>query len=554
MWHRYDSALRSAVLTALKAAAARGGRCAEPQDLVAALCADSSSEAAKLLQNHSKFLSPKNVADVAPALEVSDAALRVLECAYEEAASATAKQITREHVLIGLIRFGELKIDLTAQAVRAAMTQAAGGGASMLSAPAPSTASSDDAQLSAGNPQLATDPYPIYARLRELPSVRRDPLLPVWVVTGYDDVMSILRDARFTVRRRQSRTTGNTFSLDALPEGNVRHQLSVLASLLAHKMIFLDPPEHTRVRNQINQNFTPRACEIMRPRIAKIADDLLDRAARNGRAIDLIQDYALQLPIIVICEMIGLPSEDRVQLKHWADQVGNVIVLGSTIRHEVEARRGMIEFRAYFDRIMERVRAEPSADNLLGMLMRSGYPANETEQAELFANVVFLLGAGHETTTSLIGNGLRVLQNHSDQLQRLRDEPSLVSGAVEELLRYESPVQWTSRQALADVEIGGITIKSGESVLVSLGAANRDPKQFPDPDHLDIARRNASRHLAFSGGIHFCLGAALSRVEAQIGINAIISRMPNLHIDPSQSLQWKTGSTIRTLETLPATF
>jgi cytochrome P450 len=318
-------------------------------------------------------------------------------------------------------------------------------------------------------------------------------------------------------------------------------------------MIFLDAPEHTRVRNLMNAAFTPRAVEAMRPRIQRMADGLLDAAVAKG-SLDLILDFALQLPIIVICEMIGFPPADRDQLKKWADAVSHVLALGCTMRQEVDARRAMIEMRAYFDRILEQWRQEPGDNNLLSMLLKSGYPANEEEQRELFSNCVFLLGAGHETTTSTIGNGFRILLAHRDQLERLQADPKLIAGAVEELLRFESPVQWTSRQAKEDVEVGGVTIAAGESVLISLGAANRDPRQFSDPDRLDVTRKDAHRHLAFSGGIHFCLGAALSRVEAQVGIGTLLRRLPKLKIDTNEPLRWKSGSTIRTLESLPAVF
>jgi hypothetical protein len=214
----------------------------------------------------------------------------------------------------------------------------------------------------------------------------------------------------------------------------------------------------------------------------------------------------------------------------------------------------MIEFRAYFDRVLARVRSDPSGDSLLAVLVRSGYPSNDVEEAELFANVTFVLGAGHETTTSLIGNGMRLLLIHPHQLDAIRTNGALVGGAVEELLRFESPVQWTSRQALDDAEIGGVTIRGGESVLISLGAANRDARMFPDPDRMDIRRANAARHLAFSGGVHFCLGAALSRVEGSVGLTKLIERLPTLRVLEDRPLQWKRGSTIRTLETLPAAF
>ena len=528
MWHRFQPALRDAVLHALHQAGRQGRAHAEASDLLEAIGAQSSGPS----QLDSSAATPANA--------MAPSAMAALERAYEAAADANARQITADDVLVGLGRPRPSRGDRS---------------------PEGSVTPQDEElrrykiyeELSALHPGFSVDPYPLYARLRlqEKP-IRRDPLLPVWVATGYEEVLAILRDPRFTVQRKSSRTSSSAFTIDVLPKGPVRAQLGVLAGVLAKKMIFLDVPEHTRVRNLMNAAFTPRAVEAMRPRIQKMADDLLDAAIARG-SFDLILDFALQLPIIVICEMIGFPPADRDQLKKWADAVSHVLALGCTMRQEVDARRAMIDMRAYFDDILEKLRREPGS-NLLSMLMKSGYPASETEQGELFSNCVFLLGAGHETTTSTIGNGFRILLAHREQFEKLRQSPSLVPQAVEELLRFESPVQWTSRQAKEDVEIAGVRIKAGEAVLISLGAANRDPRQFPDPDTLDIARKDAHRHLAFSGGIHFCMGAALSRVEAQVGIATLLRRLPGLKIDPQQPLKWKAGSTIRTLESLPAAF
>jgi cytochrome P450 len=527
MWHRFQPALRDAVLHALHRAGRDGRARAEASDLRDAIAA----QAANSTQD--------DTAGTTPATEFAPSAIAALEVAYELAADAGVKQITTDDVLVGL---GDRRSNGHVTAVT-------------------EVAPEDEElrrfkiyeELSAIHPGFSVDPYPLYARMRQQEKpIRRDPILPVWVATGYDEVMAILRDPRFTVQRKSSRTSSNAFTIDVLPEGRVRAQLGVLAGVLAKKMIFLDAPEHTRVRNLMNAAFTPRAVEAMRPRIQRMADDLLDAAMAKG-SIDLILDFALQLPIIVICEMIGFPPADRDQLKKWADAVSHVLALGCTMRQEVDARRAMIEMRAYFDDILENLRKQPG-DNLLSTLMKSGYPANENDQMELFSNCVFLLGAGHETTTSTIGNGFRILLAHRGEFEKLRADPKLIAGAVEELLRFESPVQWTSRQAKEDVEVGGIKIEAGESVLISLGAANRDPRQFADPDRLDVTRKDAHRHLAFSGGIHFCLGAALSRVEAQVGIGTLLRRLPNLKIDTEQPLRWKSGSTIRTLESLPAAF
>ena len=531
MWHRFQPALRDAVLHALHQAGRKGCAQASASDLREALAALSEKSA------------HPDTTGGAPATEMSGDAMAALDAAYELAADANVKQVTTDDVLAAL--GGRVS---------------RGDGTTTANAAAATADEDEDRrfkiyeQLSAVHPGFSVDPYPLYARLRQQDKpIRRDPLLPVWVATGYDEVLAILRDPRFTVQRKSSRTSSSAFTIDVLPDGKVRSQLGVLAGVLAKKMIFLDAPEHTRVRNLMNASFTPRAVEAMRPRIQKMADDLLDAAMAKG-SLDLILDFALQLPIIVICEMIGFPPADRDPLKKWADAVSHVLALGCTMRQEVDARRAMIEMRAYFDRILDGWREKPG-DNLLSLLIKSGYPASENDQMELFSNCVFLLGAGHETTTSTIGNGFRILLAHRDQFEKLQAEPQkLIAGAIEELLRFESPVQWTSRQAKEDVEVGGVRIATGESVLISLGAANRDPRQFPDPDRLDITRKDAHRHLAFSGGIHFCLGAALSRVEAQVGIATLIRRLPHLKIDTNEPLRWKSGSTIRTLESLPAAF
>ena len=410
------------------------------------------------------------------------------------------------------------------------------------------------------HPGYVTDPYPHYKKLRSAEPVRRDPLLPVWVVTRYAEVTTVLRDGRF---RR------DPFAGDEMP-AVVREQLGAsddrrwtpAGGSMSQQMLFLDPPQHTRIRAAFARAFSGRAVQDLRPRIQQITDRRLERAERTG-SMDLIRDLAYPLPTVVIAELLGFPPEDYERLKTWSDDFAATLGLNPTDDEQQRAARSLGEIRTYFDAVVRGLRARPR-DNLLSDLLtaeRDGGAGGLTRE-ELFANCVLLLAAGHETTTNLIGNGVLALLRHPEQLAALRADPALIGPAVEELLRYDSPVQWTSRVAAADLDLAGRPIRRGAFVLASLGAANRDPAAFPDPDRLDLRRFAAPpkepapagprpRHLAFGHGIHFCLGAALARMETETAVGALVTRFPRLRLAPGARLRWHKGLTFRGVKSLP---
>jgi cytochrome P450 len=406
----------------------------------------------------------------------------------------------------------------------------------------------DEAELSLTQlhrPEVRADPYPLYHRLRAEDPVHWDAPREGWVVTRYADVVAGLHDRRFSAVR-VNRDAGRFPGVDAAVAG------PVLASL-ARQMLFADPPAHTRLRGLVGRAFTPRAVEAMRPRVQALVDELLD-AAQPAGGMDIIGDFANPLPAFVIADLLGVPRADRPRLKRWSDEF--VLMIGGRPRAPTAAEAGamigaLVAFVEYFRGMVARRRADPG-DDLLSALIRAEERGDVLDDEELLANCVLLMAAGHETTTNLIGNGLLALLRHPDQLLTLRQDPRLVGPAVAELLRYDSPVQSTGRIATEEVVLGGKRIARGQRVGFILGAANRDPEQFPDPDRLDVTRDEA-RHLSFGYGIHFCLGAPLARLEAEIAFTALLGRFPDLR-PASESPLWVENMSFRGLEALPVTF
>jgi cytochrome P450 len=395
---------------------------------------------------------------------------------------------------------------------------------------------------SLGHPRFVTDPYPLYRKLREREPIRRDPIAPVWVITTYAQTQAMLRDPRFHK---------DPFARERLPR-EMREQLSAgpmasaRASLEMRSMLFLDPPAHTRVRGIFTRTFTPRRLESLRPRIQSITDRMLDSVATTRR-MNLMADLAAPLPVTVIAELLGFPPQDYRQIKKWSDEMTEALGLAPTPQQAARAYQARQEIHDYFDRLVARLRQEPG-ENLLSALLELEAQGEGLASDELFSNSILLLAAGHETTTNLIANGTLALLRNPDQLKDLRANPHLIQSAVEEMLRYDPPVQWTSRVAGEDFEFAGKLIKRGEVLLASVGAANRDPAVFTNPDSFDI-RRQDNRHLSFGSGIHFCLGAALARMEAEIAISTLLRRMPRLKL-ARQRLRWRKGMTFRGLEAL----
>ena len=388
------------------------------------------------------------------------------------------------------------------------------------------------------DPAFVADPYPTYHRLRAEDPVHHSPL-GFWVLTRYEDVSSVLRDPRF-IKEPLAALVAARFGAD-VPRG------------LGRSMLDRDPPDHTRLRSLVSKAFTPRVVEGLRPRIQQIVDGLVARAQAAG-SMDLIEEFAYPIPVNVICEMMGVPVADHERFKGWSLDIArglDSILLppdSDVPRRSAAARHAISD---YFRQLIAARRASPRGD-LLSALIAAEEAGDKLNEEELIATCILLLIAGHETTVNLIGNGVLALLRHPDELHRLRQTPALIASAVEELLRYDGPVQRTARVAGDDVTIGGRTIRRGDMVMPFIGAADRDPAQFADPDRLDLGRAD-NRHIAFGWGIHFCLGAPLARVEGQIAIDTLVRRLPRLAL-VAEHAEYRQSLTLRGLKTLPVKF
>jgi cytochrome P450 len=392
-------------------------------------------------------------------------------------------------------------------------------------------------QFNPMDPEFVADPYPTYHRLRAEDPVHQSPL-GFWVLTRYEDVTATLRDPRFAKEPMIAA---------------VAARLGIEPTSIGISMLDRDPPDHTRLRGLASKAFTPRVVERLRPRVQEIVDGLLDRV-EGARGMDLIEQFAYPIPVNVICEMLGVPVEDHERFKGWSLDLArglDSILLGpesEVARRSALARDGL---SSYFRALIDERRAAPRAD-LLSALIAAEEAGDTLSEPELLATCILLLVAGHETTVNLIGNGTLALLRHPDQMEKLRAHPELIGTAVEELLRYDGPVQRTARTPTEDVTLGGRTIPKGEIVMPFIGAADRDPAQFPDPDRLDVTRTE-NRHIAFGLGIHFCLGAPLARVEGQIAINTLLRRMPKLALAVERP-EYRQSLTLRGLTALPVSF
>ena len=393
-------------------------------------------------------------------------------------------------------------------------------------------------------PEVRADPYPFYARLRSQDPVHWDEELGFWVLTRYADIASVYQDPRF------SRAQGLRRGYERLPESEQSVAEPVYRSF-SKTMFYSDPPYHTRLRGLVNSAFTPTAIEEMRPYVQKTVDGLLDSVQANG-SMDMIHDFAYPLPILVIARMLGLPAEDRVQFKKWSDDL--FAILGS-VPHSPDlmerAAHSLTDLTEYITELSEARRIHPQNDLLTG-LVEAVKEGERLTQEELVANVIILLSAGHETTSNLIGNGLLALLQHPDQLQKLRQQPHLIASAVEEMMRYDNPVQIAYRSAAEDVEVGGKCIRKGDLVNSILAAGNRDPERFTEPNCFDITR-DEGRQLGLGLGIHFCLGAPLLRLEAQVAFNILLRRFPKMELATEQ-LEWQEHPIFRGVKALPVVF
>jgi len=395
-----------------------------------------------------------------------------------------------------------------------------------------------DLQFNPFLPEFHADPYPFYRLLRDADPVHQTPM-GFWLLTRYDDVLLSLRDPRFG--------RAGFEPLLAAVYGQPGEEG------LPTSMLFRDPPDHTRLRSLVSHAFTPRVVEGLRPRVQAIVDELLEAVGDAG-TMEVIDDLAYPLPVRVICEMLGVPASDHLRIKQWSSDVARALdMIGVPGDPQVLARgqAGHHALAEYFTALLPERRAHPR-DDLLSLLIAAEEQGDKLTEGELLVTCLLLFIAGHETTVNLIGNGLLALLRNPDQLQRLRTNPTLLPTAVEELLRYDSPVQRTARIPNTDVAVGGRSIPRGTLVVAAIGAANRDPAHFSDPDRLDIGRAD-NRHIAFGFGIHYCLGAPLARLEGQIAFGALLRRFPSLDL-ASQMTDWRESSTLRGLRTLPVHF
>ena len=361
--------------------------------------------------------------------------------------------------------------------------------------------------------EMAQDPYPTYAKLRGRDPVHRSRLMDAWVFSRFADVDAILRDHRhFSSDPRKRVASGRRASLPNVEEPS---------------MLFLDPPDHTRLRALVNKAFTPRAVAALEPHIRELTTTLLD-AVDDPAAFDLMEAVAKPLPVIVIAEMLGIPPDDRAQFAVWSDQRARILEPTLSPDERETADAAMRSLDEYLMPIISARRVDPK-DDIISALAQAEEEGDKLTEREVLIMLRLLLVAGNETTTNLIGNGVLALLRHPDQLAAMREDPALIPSAVEELLRFDSPVQVDVRSVLDDCEVNGFRVRRGDNVVTLLGAANRDPDRFEAPDRLDV-RRGDQNHLAFGRGIHHCLGAPLARLEGRVVLQALIERFSSLRL------------------------
>ncbi|HEY2837833.1 MAG TPA: cytochrome P450 [Pirellulales bacterium] len=392
--------------------------------------------------------------------------------------------------------------------------------------------------------EFKADPFPFYARLRAEEPVSRVRLpegQEAWLITRYDDVAMALKDERFAKDQ-----------LRVLSKEQLAKQRWVpkMFQPLARNMLDVDPPDHTRLRALVQQAFAPRRVEAMRPRMEALATELLD-AAIARRRFDLVADYALPIPTTIISDMLGVPEGERHKFHGWSKKVLAVTSSAPSAWKMMTTIPVLWNFMRYIRRLIKLRRDDPR-DDLVSALVAAHAAEQKLSDDELLSMIFLLIIAGHETTVNLIASGTLALLQHPDQLEKLRANPDLIKPAIEELLRYTSPVETgTERFASEPVEVAGVTIPQGALVMAVIASANRDERQFSNADTLDITRE-PNRHLAFGLGIHFCLGASLARLEGQIAINTLLTRAKNLRLAvPPEAIRWRQGLVLRGMESLP---
>lgn len=382
------------------------------------------------------------------------------------------------------------------------------------------------------SPDSVADPYPLYRRLRERDPIHRSIFANQVVVSRFADVDRILRDHR---------NFGNDFSKVTSSEGSIATRKKLTPSMLAQ-----DPPDHTRLRALVNRAFTPRQVARMEEYIRATAHTLLDKVG-EAREFDLMKAFAVPLPTIVIARMIGVPERDLERFKVWSDDLARALEPFLSPEEEEKVHRAARQFAEYFTAIIEQRRREPR-DDLVSRLVEAEDAGDKLTAEETRVMLRLLLAAGNETTTNLIGNGVRALLRHPDQLALLRERPELIPSAVEELLRYDPPVQLDMRVALRDLELGGLAVSEGTMITLLIGSANHDPERFPEPDKLDITR-SGQPNISFGRGIHHCLGAPLARLEGRVALEVLLERIPRLRFG-TRPPKYRPSIVLRGLEHL----
>ena len=357
------------------------------------------------------------------------------------------------------------------------------------------------------------DPFPTYHRLRETEPVHRNKD-GTYYITRYDDVTRVYRTKSMTSDKTE-------MYVAKFGEGPLLEQHT-------NSMLFSDPPNHTRIRRLVAHAFTPRAMQVLEHRVVELVDRLLNDCAKAG-GMDLIKDFAFALPVEVVCAMLGIPPAEREPLQRWSNAILTPLEPVATPEMIARGNRAVTEFKAYLKDVLADRRRHPEryGEDVMAELLAAEEDGDRLSETELVQNCIFLLNAGHETTTNLVGNGVNALLDFPNQLKRLQEQPELIDSAIEEMLRFDSPLQIGNRGVSEAIEIGGVTMPPGTQIMTSIGGANRDPAQFPDPDRFDIARA-PNRHVAFAAGIHACLGAPLARMEGRIAIGQLVERFPDL--------------------------
>ena len=395
--------------------------------------------------------------------------------------------------------------------------------------------------------RFRAETYSTFAAMREEDPVLCQPGIdgetPIWFVTRYEDVMTVLLDDKRFVRDPALVLSEEELAAfwSGIPES---------VQFIEHHMLNKDGEDHRRLRRLVTKAFTPRMVEQLRPRIQEITDDLIDAVYERGE-MDVVESLAFPLPITVIAELLGIPSADRDRFRTWSNAVVTPALSPDAL---AEFGSLMDDFVTYLRELFERRRAEPG-DDLVSALLRVEDGGDTLSEGELFSMVSLLIVAGHETTVSLIGNALLALLEHPEQRRELERDPTMVPRAIEEILRYDGPVERAlNRWAATDVELRGQTIRRGDTVIVILGSADRDPERFPEPDTLDFARDDV-KHVAFGRGSHYCLGAPLARLETEIALTTLLRRLPGLRLAvPVEELQWRPVPLFRSLAYLPVTW